>query len=145
LPHLDSRVNQHFTRGSSSHEVLRTELAGADRLTLKTQLDLHHMLRPDIQPGTTIDYEYLPENVTIVLRSASQISVECEASSSEVSSSSTTGSSAQLTVDSTTEKWFPLEVTLQRPDASTSLDLTAVWFTSDDARERPFPLRRLFL
>ncbi|MEZ6075611.1 MAG: c-type cytochrome [Pirellulaceae bacterium] len=34
---------------------------------------------------------------------------------------------------------------LRRQGAREQLDLTAVWFTSEDARERPFPLRRFFL
>ena len=145
LPHLDTHVSQRFTQGSASHERLRSELASADRLTLRTQLDLHHMLRPDVQPGATLDFEYLPEQVTIVLRSTSQLSVKSETGSIETGSDATTGSTVRVTVDKPTEKWIPLEITIQRQGTQALLDLTAVWFTSDDARERPFPLRRFFL
>lgn len=145
LPHLDTRVNQRFTQGSASHDELRSELNSADRLTLRTQLDLHHMLRPEVQPGSTIDFDYLPEQVTIVLRSASQITVKSEAGSIEIGSDSTSGSSVRLIVDKPTKEWIPLEIMLRRQGAREQLDLTAVWFTSEDARERPFPLRRFFL
>ena len=40
-------------------------------LTLRGQLDLTDMLRPAVQPGSKIDYEYPPESVTVTFNAAS--------------------------------------------------------------------------
>ena len=34
-------------------------------IVLRGQLDLTDMLRPAVQPGSKIDYEYPPESVTV--------------------------------------------------------------------------------
>ncbi|MGI8602854.1 MAG: ThuA domain-containing protein [Verrucomicrobiales bacterium] len=41
-------------------------------LTLRTQLDLTHMLQPAVQPGATLDFDYPAEKVTVYFASKSQ-------------------------------------------------------------------------
>ena len=145
LPHLDSKVSNALTINSAEHDVFRTLSATADTLTFSTQLDLHHMLRPDVQPGSTIDYEYRPELVTIVLKSSSALTVTSDAAHVEMVSTDDTGSTVQLTIENASETWIPIEISLQRLRRGDPLDLTATWNTADDPRERPFPLRRFVL
>ena len=47
--------------------------AGRSRASssLRGQLDLTDMLRPAVQPGSKIDYEYPPETVTVAFNTAS--------------------------------------------------------------------------
>ncbi len=62
LPHLDLAVARAFTAGSADHDRLWDAIQRPGRLTLVTQLDVWQMLRPALQPGSTIDYT-LPEEL----------------------------------------------------------------------------------
>ena len=65
LPHIDLDVSQQFTKGSAPHAALWTALEEPGELMLRGQLDLTDMLRPAVQPGSKIDYEYPPESPTV--------------------------------------------------------------------------------
>src|SRR5262249_57827007 len=69
LPHLDLQVARRLTAGSAPHDALWAAMAKPGTLTLKAQLDLTDMLRPAVQPGSQIDYEWPPETVTVTFQS----------------------------------------------------------------------------
>jgi hypothetical protein len=50
LPHLDLGVSRRFTFESASHKDFWASVSRSGKLGLRTQLDLWHMLKPDIQP-----------------------------------------------------------------------------------------------
>src|SRR5262249_9917013 len=61
LPHLDVGVARALTRASAGHEELWAKSRQPGELTLRTTLDLRDMLRPAVQPGSRIDYEWPAE------------------------------------------------------------------------------------
>jgi putative heme-binding domain-containing protein len=69
LPHLNLDASRALTVGSSVHNKLWHEITRAGTLTLRTQLQLKDMLRPAVQPGSTIDYQWPAETVTLSLGS----------------------------------------------------------------------------
>jgi hypothetical protein len=54
-------------------------MTGAGKLTMRGQLDLHLMLRPAIQPGAKIDFEYPAETVTVGLKSTGALQIKAGA------------------------------------------------------------------
>ena len=75
LPHLNLQVARQFTAGSAQHDALWASLEGKGVLTLRTNVDLHHLLRPVVQPGAKLDYDWPQETVTLVVQSQQPISV----------------------------------------------------------------------
>jgi putative heme-binding domain-containing protein len=141
LPHLDLSVARAFTFPSAAHARLWPWLAESGRLVLHTQLDLWQMLRSATQPGSKLDFDYPPEQVTVVFKSSSPIVLTAPAATVERVSERET----RLLVQTPHEnQWTPLELTLTRssgPEAA--LDVS--WFTAEDPRPRALPLRRLLL
>lgn len=133
LPHLDLEVARELTAASDSHQHL-FGVATKQRVTLRTQLDLGLMLRPAIQPGSKLDYEYPSETVSVVLESDGPLSVKTDAAVSQ------DGNTVSLTTTSVAGKWLPLEVTLDQ-----GANLKIHWHTAEDLRPRAFPLRRFKL
>src|SRR5204862_3656073 len=66
LPHLDSGVAQNLTRASAEHQRLFELMRHPGTLKMRAQLDLWLMLHPATQPGSTLDFEYPRETVTLV-------------------------------------------------------------------------------
>jgi len=138
LPHLDLQVARDFTVRSEEHQRLFALLPNAGTLALRAQLDLWWMLHPVVQPISKLDYEYPPETVTLVFRSAGGLNIKCGAPVSRPNPHE-----ARITVIGRENQWFPLEIDLETGGQRT--DLEVVFFTNEDPRERPLPLRRILL
>ena len=144
LPHLDLSVSRDFTAGSAEHERLWPHLEKPGRLTLHTQLDLDRMLRPAVQPGSSLDYVPPPEEVTIWLRSSRPIEVRAPNVTATLSRDSRSDRfEATLSVTPRDRQWLPLEVLLATGAEPARLEIT--FTTNEDSRERPLPLRRFRL
>lgn len=134
LPHLDLEVARELTRPSERHTQFfnRTD---DDKVTLRTQLDLDHMLRPAIQPGSELDHEYPLETVTVVFISDKPLRVVSDGSIQQANEN-------RLQVSTTVEKkrWLGVEVQL-----AAGASLSVHWHTAEDLRPRAFPLRRFKL
>ena len=133
LPHLDLDVARDLTKASASHRQLFAQ-AGEQAMTLKTQLDLNLMLRPAIQPGSKLDYEYPSETVMVVFESDKALSVRADAARQEA------GNAVHLAITPSAGGWLPVEV-----NVATGAKLNVHWFTAEDLRPRAFPLRRFKL
>lgn len=133
LPHADLAVARELTRASKSHREF-FQAARNQPITLKTQLDLQLMLRPAIQPGSKLDYEYPPETVTVVFESDQPLKATADANMR------TGKNSVRLTTTLGKGAWLPVEVQL-----AAGAKLTVHWFTAEDQRPRAFPLRRFKL
>jgi putative heme-binding domain-containing protein len=136
LPHLDLGAARVFTAASAEHVRLFALLQTPGQLTLRAQLDLHLMLRPAIQPGAKLDYEYPAETVTVAFKAGGRLGLRtlgarvAQKSDGEV----------QFTVQPQPGTWQPLELTLATGGAAPTLDVA--WHTAEDHRPRALPLRR---
>lgn len=79
LPHADLEVAKAFTSGSAPHDALWKAMAMPGELTLKTKLDLTNMLRPAVQPGSTLDFEVPVEEVTVDCAAYAEVKVTAPA------------------------------------------------------------------
>ena len=142
LPHLDLTVARALTAASEEHRRLLTLLKTPGTLVLRTQLDLHLMLRTAIQPGAKLDFEYPTETVTVALRSAAGARVEIKTPATAKMERSGEGE-VRLTTESRKNGWLPVEISLATGAAEPALDVS--WHTAEDARARALPLRRFLL
>lgn len=138
LPHLDLQAARGLTRASEPHRELFHALERRGTLTLRGQLDLFSMLHPAVQPESRLDYEYPAETVTLVLQANSKL--ELQVGTNIVN---TGRNEARVTLQPTENRWLPLAVTMATGESAPRLDVS--WFTAEDPRPRPLPLRRIFL
>ena len=134
LPHLDSKAAAELTKASARHAAFLGAREGGE-VVFRTQLDLHRMLRPAIQPGSTLDFEYAAETVTVVFESDRAIEVTAKAGVKKDGSDRAT-----VTLTPAADNWMPVEV-----KAKAGAKLSVAWFTAEDARLRGVPLRRFKL
>src|SRR5690606_9953432 len=133
LPHASTGVSAELTSGSADHDIFRDTLAEADALSVSTQLDLRGMLQPDVQPGSELDFEYPAETVTVLVRSASPVSVKTDPADNcdvEVTSDETGRSTARITVRNDETKVLPLQFRVQRGESRSALSLELAWYTA---------------
>jgi putative heme-binding domain-containing protein len=65
LPHADLNVSRELLTGSAGHDALWAALEQPGILELKGRLNLHNILRPAVQPGSKIDYEWPAEEAIV--------------------------------------------------------------------------------
>jgi putative heme-binding domain-containing protein len=137
LPHPDLEVARGLTVGSAPHNALWAAMARPGELILRTRLDLVNMLRPAAQPGSQIDFEYPPEDVTVTFASSVPLKL------SAANGLSSEGQTVSFTVRPKSNRLVPVELRLASPGGTVPL---SVWFTTnEDPRRRPLPLRRVLL
>lgn len=143
LPHLDLQVSRGLLAASEQHRPLWEALQRPGTLTLKTQVDVSDILRPAIQPGATIDYEWPAEQPVLSIPMVQGLKVT---SAPDVATAEEEREGQQLMVltppDST--RLIPLSLTL-RTGGSEFRGLTCSVSTNEDPRYRPLPLRRFLL
>jgi putative heme-binding domain-containing protein len=137
LPHLDLAVARDFTAGSFAHDALWESLKQPGELVLRAQLDLHDMLRPAVQPGSQIDFDWPPETVTVAFASPSQVALK------DVPTPESKPGSVSFKIQPERKENVPLELTLVKSAGDTALAVS--WTTNEDNRPRPLPLRRIFV
>jgi putative heme-binding domain-containing protein len=142
LPHPDLTVARELTaRLSPEHRHLFELMAGAGKLTLRGQLDLHLMLRPAIQPGAKIDYEYPVETVTVGFKSTGALQIK---SSAAAKIEQRSANEVLLTSEPRENGWLPIEITVAT-GGTPPPTLGVAWHTAEDQRLRALPLRRVLL
>jgi len=143
LPHVNLQVSREFTQGSSQHDALWSAMESMGELKLRTNLDLHHLLRPVVQPGSKIDYEWPAESVTLVLTSPQSISVSSSIGKTE-SQTSDGVHVVRLTCSGDSVDLVDLEIKLTKStDAKPQLNVSV--HTAEDSRDRPLPLNRFYM
>jgi putative heme-binding domain-containing protein len=143
LPHLDPGVARPFTAGSAEHDPFWASLRGPGKLTLRTKLDLWQMLRPAVQPGSTLDHTWPPEKVTLTLRSSVPFTATLAGGKPEASALSGGKHLLRLKVDPKEGEPVPLELALNKGEGALSLEVA--FHTNEDERPRALPLRRFLL
>lgn len=137
LPHPDLEVARALTVGSAPHDTLWAAMARPGLLTLRTRLDLMDMLRPAVQPGSQLDYEYPPEDVTVTVASSAPLKLTTP------NGVSVEGPSVSFTVRPKPNTPVLVELRLTSPGGV--VPLAARFTTNEDNRPRPIPLRRVLL
>ena len=143
LPHYDLVVSRQLTAGSATHDALWAAVKKGGKLALRGQIDLVDMLRPAVQPGSTIDYQYPPEDVTVSFKTSTHDSRLQLIVPSEVDQKTSDGSQVSFTVRGNEKKLVPVEIQLSTTAATPTLSVE--WTTNEDNRPRPLPLRRLLV
>jgi putative heme-binding domain-containing protein len=142
LPHPDLSVARKLTHASATHDELWDRCRRPGKLTLRTKVNVWDMLRPAVQPGSKIDYEWPPEEVTLVLRSNVDLEVK-QAGKSEPVVATDGSRVARFNVKPLPDAPVPLDVTLATGTGGVELRVTV--FTNEDPRPRPLPLHRFLL
>jgi putative heme-binding domain-containing protein len=141
LPHPDLDVSRAFTKGSAEHDAFWQGAANAGTLTLRCQLDLWQMLRPAVQPGSTLDYTLPPEEATLVFESAAPLEVKVAGAAAKEVKGEDGGRQLRAAVKPREGEPLPVEATLTTGKGPPAL---RVWyFTNEDPRPRALPLGRI--
>jgi len=140
LPHLDFQVAQSLTAQSSDHERFWASCLTPGELTLRTLLDLKDMLRPAVQPGSTIDYRWPAEEVTLTITSKTPFSVT--RGDAPVAAQGSRGGYRAIVTHAGGRR-IPLDIVLATTDQESKLSIS--WHTKEDPQPRPLPLSRMLL
>jgi putative heme-binding domain-containing protein len=143
LPHIDVNVSKQLTRLSPLHDTLRAGLETNGTLTLETQVDLQDILRPQVQPGASLDAALPDEHPTLVIRSSTAFSVKTSAAV-DYRQDENQCFEARVTVAGDQPKMLPLSVSFE-VHADQPCDFTAAVLTNEDSRLRPLPMQRFVL
>jgi putative heme-binding domain-containing protein len=141
LPHLDLSVAQTFTKASAEHEELWQALPHPGTLTLAAKLDLWQMLRPAVQPGSTLDYTLPAEEVTLVFQSSEPITVKSSAGVPKGTTNKQGRKELRLRVSP--KEGEPVSVEIELTTAEKMPELRVTYFTNEDDRPRALPLSRI--
>ncbi len=142
LPHLDLDVSRAFTETSAEHAAFWKLLDKEGSLILKTKLNLWNMLRPALQPGTTIDYDWPEETVALTfsgagLRRALTTNLSPEQKVYEKNDV------AIYRFKAKEGELIPLELQLRTGKQPAALHVS--FATNEDARPRAIPLGRFHM
>ena len=149
IPHLDLSVARQLLAESAMHQSLWNRLDEPGQLTLTTQVDLRDVLRPAVQPGSQLDYQWPDEIARLTLTSTGRMSVNVQAGRGvEVESS---GEGTIQTLFSPANVIDPIEIAVtlttgtQTAGTQTAGKLRCSVATNEDATARPMPLRRFLV
>jgi putative heme-binding domain-containing protein len=145
LPHLDLDVARQLTAASADHDELWRHIEQSGTLTLRTQLHLNQMLRPAVQPGSQIDYDYPPEETTVVLESNCPMEVAVDRAAIAVIPQGSKWFAEFTRPSSNVAERYPLEVRLQHQGQLPPPSLTVAYHTNEDSTARALPLRRMYV
>ncbi len=145
LPHVDLDVSQALLADSAGHAPLWAALETPGRLALKTRLDVHHLLRPAVQPGSTIDYEWPDETVIVTIACHNgELTAQAEQAGAPpvaILAANSSGRQQVLAMASGDARgWLDLDVAVVTGGTRPVLSIHA--HTSEDGKPRPLPLRR---
>ena len=142
MPHLDAVAARRFTAASADHDDLWTRLGQPGKLTLRTQLNLTDMLRPAVQVGSQIGYEWPAEKVTLVFRSKADFLVKAPPGALKTTEEEGFHVAA-LTLEPKRDEPIPVEITLTTTGGP--FDLSVSYYTQEDPRPRALQLHRFLL
>ncbi|VTR96193.1 heme-binding protein : Heme-binding protein OS=Pedosphaera parvula (strain Ellin514) GN=Cflav_PD3187 PE=4 SV=1: Laminin_G_3: ThuA [Gemmata massiliana] len=145
LPSLDLAVARRFTEGSATHDALWAAMkvrGAAGKLTLKTQLNLTDMLRPAVQPGSTLDHEFPPETVSLAYETHAEAELTAPAATRQQSQRNGGITKGTIGFAPKRGRTAPFEVALANNANLNDFPFSLTWSTAEDARARPFQLHR---
>ncbi len=142
LPHSNLSVASQWTRESSKHAQFFDALRnGNGSLKIATTINVKDILRPAIQAGAEIDYEWPAEQVRLQIVGADQVKVESTRAELEKLPSIDGRPAYALTINSDAGTLLPLELELQVA-AGRMPELELSVSTNEDPRLRPLAAHR---
>jgi len=148
LPHWDLAVARSLTQGSSEHDRLWSSIGEPGTLKMTTRLDLVNILRPKVQVGSSIDYEWPNEIVTLNLKgpvtSVHPLPKSSLLMSLSEQNATRQSSEWQFEIDASDPPLGILQVEYHLDGNPTSLPSISI-YTNEDPSERAIPLRRFRL
>jgi putative heme-binding domain-containing protein len=145
LPSLDLAVARKFTEGSAYHDMLWEAMRKQGILRLKAQLNLTDMLRPAVQPGSRIDYQWPAENAAILYKTYADSHISAEGSTG--SSAKADGGLTEGTISFNPKpgQLNSIEIRLKDNPRLEDFPFSLAYSTNEDKRPRSMPLRRMLL
>ena len=135
LPHLDLSV---------SPSPLQQRLTGSGTLDIHAKIDLHHMLRPAIQPGETLDFNYPPEIVDLAFFSTTSPLTVTLDGETRSSTRGHTSHQVRFRLRSPSAAYLSsVAVQLHHPGGQNPPALHVTYTTNEDAHQRPLARRRI--
>jgi putative heme-binding domain-containing protein len=148
LPHWDLAVARSLTQGSSEHERLWSSIGEPGTLKMTSRLDLVDILRPKVQVGSSIDYEWPEEIVTLNLKgpvtSVSPLPKSSLLMSLSEQKATRQSSEWQFEIDAKHPPLGILQAEYHLEGNPTSLPRISIC-TNEDPSERAIPLHRFRL
>ncbi|MDB6033182.1 MAG: hypothetical protein JWM16_3520, partial [Verrucomicrobiales bacterium] len=143
LPSFDSLVSSTLLMPSGISERTKALLNSKGAVTFRAQLNLDQMLRPAVQPGSKIDYSLPQEEVFLRFRASHPFTVKLENHVEKSEAHKDGQHEAAVKHFPVKGKWASVELQMEKSSGEPGLALS--WHTTEDARERPFPLHRMLL
>jgi putative heme-binding domain-containing protein len=143
LPHLDLGVSRTLTAGGAEHDLLWKRLSEAGKLKLQCKLDLWQLLRPAVQPGSTIDYTLPPEQVVVTLKSSGPFTAKAAGGPVQTADKKKDRFHLEIKLNPKEGDPTPLDVELTTGPGKALLEMS--YFTQEDDRPRALPPGRVLL
>ena len=151
LPHADLNVCRAMLAESAGHAPLWNALEQPGTMVLKMRLNVNQLLRPAIQPGATIDYEWPAEDAFVTFTSNREIVVQASRrgeANQPVTELSVMCDQKDVerqlaTFKASADPKEPVDVVVAiRTGKSTVPQLTVSVHTNEDSTSRPLQLHR---
>jgi putative heme-binding domain-containing protein len=143
LPHLDLEVARQLTRASAPHQQLQAHWKQPGTLTLRTKINVKDMLRPAVQPGARIDYDWPAEQVTLVVQAGNDLEVRTPTGIAPTTTEK--DGRRRATVTARPNEAVPVALDIRLATGAGEPDLRITYHTNEDPRPRALPLHRLLL
>lgn len=143
IPHLDLKVSNALKKPAAEHDALEKVLRKPGKVTFRAKLNLWNMLRPDIQPESTLDYKLPPEDVNFVFTSSEPLEIKADSASPFKSVKKGEFYETKLTFNQVAEQAYELEVSMNTTHQAPVLELH--YSTNEDPIPRALQPHRFFL
>ncbi len=145
LPHVDLTVAEKFTSGSVEHELFFQALRqGEGTLTLTSRVNLKDILRPAIQAGAEIDYQWPKEVVAFRIEGVDEVNVDKQQASVQREVGDQGRDIFVVSPVSDQTPWIAMTMKLSIGHQA-PYRLSVSVSTDEDSTERPLPLNRFAL
>jgi putative heme-binding domain-containing protein len=143
LPHLDLNVARRLTSASEEHRRFFEQIRQPGQLTLRTKANVFQLLRPAVQPGAQIDYEWPVESPRLNIHSKQLLRGASTPEPWAVVRQTEQEFEVAIQGPAPADRRLPLEVVLET--SPSEVELTVSFSTNEDARRRAIQLTRFYL
>ncbi len=145
LPHAHWDVVGPWLQGSRMHEnFFAAVAAGGGELHISTQLNLKDILRPAVQAGAQIDYQWPDEVVFVQIEGATAVDAVGAAHGLVRLDSGDGLPGHRIRVNPESDPWLPMNIRVRLAAGETPALALSLW-TNEDDRPRAIPVDRFGL